>query len=159
MRLLLRAGHGAFLLLLLIGVAPIGAAMPIQEPGGPGGGGPGNGPPGLQLGGPPGLDPGVVIRTPGGPPDLPPPGPEGGLPVQIERLDRAFVLEIFHPRAEELNFRDPFLSIRVTPGLGPDTVEFLARPGRSAVIPEPSTLLLVSSAGLIALAARRRLSR
>lgn len=156
---------------LLLGLSGTAWALPIPAKGPPDGvpaSDKGNDR-GLALGNdgelsPPGLDEPVVEPQngangpdggfPPGPPDPFPAGPN--VPVHVEQLADGFMISISHPNASKLGFLDPFISLQIRPGSGPDTVTFLAKP--PATIPEPSTLALalVGLAGLVGLTGRRR---
>lgn len=160
---------------LLVGLSGAATALPIQAKGPPDGvpaSDKGNDQ-GLALGNdgeltPPGLDEPVVdpqngTNGPGtngpdgnvpGPPDPFPASPNA--PVSVEQLEDGFMISISHPNASKLGFLDPFISLQIRPGSGPDTVTFVAKP--PATIPEPSTLALalIGIGGLVGLAGRRR---
>lgn len=91
-------------------------------------------------------------HTPGPPNPFP---AHPGVPISIEHFEGGFMISISHPNADKLGFSDPFVSLQIRPGSGPDTVSFLARP--PTTIPEPSTLALAlfGIAGLLGLSSRR----
>jgi len=126
--LTLAAGGFAF---ALGGAAPAGA-LPMDPPKGPGEALTFEaGPPGLEEG-PPGMGnvPSFV-----------------DLPVRVERLeDDELLLQIAHPRADELGLEKPFLTLR----LGP-----LNSPRIAQIVPEPGAALLLAGVGVAAILTRR----